>query len=183
MDALLKVSDLIDRFNAALGRLTAWLTLAMVLVGAGNAVLRYVSRFAGVNLSSNASLELQWYLFSALFLLAAADTLRKDAHVRVDVLYGRLSERARAGIDVAGTLLFLLPFCAFAVWVSFPTVVESWRVMEQSPDPGGLPRYPIKTLLLVCFYLLIAQGISQLIKKTAVLIGHVTEADISGGEA
>ena len=182
MEALLKLSDLVDRFNAALGRLTGWLTLAMVLVGAGNAVLRYVSRSVGANLSSNASLELQWYLFSALFLLAAADTLRKDAHVRVDVLYGRLSARSRAAIDIAGTLLFLLPFCAFAVWVTWPSVMESWRVMEQSPDPGGLPRYPIKSLLLVCFYLLIAQGFSQLIKKVAILTGHARPHE-PGGEA
>ena len=183
MQGLLGISRAIDRLNGWLGRSVAWLSLAMVLVTAFNAVARYLGRFIGRDLSSNTYNELQWYLFSAVFLLAAADALRRDAHVRVDVFYGRLSERGRAAVDVAGTLLFLLPFCCFAVWVSFPSVAESWRVLEQSPDPGGLPRYPVKSLLLACYYLLIAQGVSQLIKNVAVLTGHRTSGDGASGEA
>ncbi|NOY27153.1 MAG: TRAP transporter small permease subunit [Oligoflexia bacterium] len=167
------LSKLIDRVNGGLGRAVSWLSLVMVFVGAGNALLRYCGRFVGHNLSSNAALEAQWYLFSAMFLLAAAWTLQQDRHVRVDVLYGRLSPRGRAWIDVLGTCLFLLPFCIFAVWVSFPSVAESWRLLEQSPDPGGLPRYPVKTLLLVALWTLIAQGISQLIKHGLVALALV----------
>lgn len=165
MTALLRLSALIDRATAALGRAVSWLSLAMVLVGAGNAVLRYLGRYAGTNLTSNALVELQWYLFSALFMLAAAHALQVDAHVRVDVLYGRLSPRGKAAIDLAGTLLFLLPFCGFALWVSWPSVAASWKVWEQSIDPGGLPRYPVKSLIIVSFVLLLVQGVSELIKK------------------
>ena len=106
----------------ALGGAVAWLSLAMVVVGAANAVARYVGRYVGFNLSSNAYLELQWYMFSALFLLGAVSTLTCDAHVRVDVIYGRLSSRARHWIDAVGTAVFLLPFCAFGLWVSWPAV-------------------------------------------------------------
>jgi len=163
--SLLQVSALIDRLNAAVGRGVSWLVLLMVLVGAFNAVARYGGRFIGVNLSSNGWLELQWYLFSLVFLLAAADTLRRDGHVRVDVLFGKLSKRKQAWIDIAGTVLFLLPFCAFGLWASWPTVHASWHVLEMSPDPGGLPRYPIKSALLAAFVLLGLQGLSELVKR------------------
>ena len=172
MSALLRFSARIDALNARIGRWVAWLSLVMVCVGAWNAVARYGGRFVGANLSSNAYLELQWYLFSVLFLLAAASTLREDRHVRVDVLYGRLGDRAKAWIDLVGTLLFLLPFCAFVLWVTWPAVTESWRVREISPDPGGLPRYPIKSAILVCFILLGLQGISQAIKHAARVFGR-----------
>ncbi|MCB9760503.1 MAG: TRAP transporter small permease subunit [Alphaproteobacteria bacterium] len=171
MRALLTLSRWIDRLNGALGRLVAWLTLVMVLVGAGNAILRYLSRFAGQNLTSNASIELQWYLFSAVFLLGTAATLRDDAHVRVDVLYGRLSPRGKAWLNLVGALVFLLPFCGFALWVSWPSVAASWAVWEGSPDPGGLPRYPVKSLILVSFWLLIFQGVSEAIKSANLLWG------------
>ena len=128
--------------NLALGRLVAWLALLMITIGAYNAVARYLGRFIGFNLSSNAYLELQQYLFSALFLLAAAAVLCKDEHVRVDVLYGRLSSRGRSWIDLVGTLLFLIPFCTFALATAWPAVSNSWAIVENSPDPGGLPRYP-----------------------------------------
>lgn len=168
---LLAIPRAIDAVTVRLGKAVSWLALLMVLIGAGNAVLRYSGRFVGQNLSSNAFLEAQWYLFSALFLLAAAWTLQQDRHVRVDVLYGRLSPRGKAAIDLAGTILFLLPFCIFATWVSFPSVAESWRLRELSPDPGGLPRYPVKSLLLVALWLLIAQGVSQLCKHLAQVLG------------
>lgn len=167
----------IDRLSDRLGRGVSWLVLVMVLVAAGNAVARYVGRFIGVNLSSNAYLELQWYLFSLVFLLAASYALRHGVHVRVDVLYGRLGDKGRAWIDLMGGLFLLLPFCALALWVTWPSVYNSWKVLEGSPDPGGLPRYPIKTVLLVAFALLALQGISEVIKSLAVLRGdRVDEA-------
>lgn len=171
MPHLLRLSNVIDRVNGALGRLVSWLALAMVLIGAGNAILRYLGRFARQNLTSNAALEAQWYLFAALFMLGAAATLKQDGHVRVDVMYGRVSPRVKAWIDIVGTVVFLIPFCTFALWVSWPSVAASWEVMEQSPDPGGLPRYPVKSLIIVSFWLLIFQGISELIKRIAFLRG------------
>ena len=158
------------------------LVLCMVLIGAFNAVARYSGRYIGVNLSSNAFLELQWYLFSLVFLLGAADALRRDAHVRVDVMYGRLSERRKAAIDLAGTLVFLLPFCVFGMVVSWPTVADSWRLFEQSPDPGGLPRYPIKTAILLGFGLLFLQGISEAIKRIDILRSPEDPSPVSDGE-
>jgi TRAP-type mannitol/chloroaromatic compound transport system permease small subunit len=166
-----RISDAIDALAERLGGLVGWLTLGMVLVGAFNAVARYLGKFIGMNLSSNAYIEAQWYLFSAVFLLGAAHTLQRDQHVRVDVLYGRLSKRGKAWLDSAGTVLFLIPFCIFGLVISFPAVRNSWAVLEVSPDPGGLPRYPIKTLMLVCFGLLLLQAISELIKRVRTLRG------------
>jgi TRAP-type mannitol/chloroaromatic compound transport system permease small subunit len=162
---MLRVARAIDGLSGVIGRSASWLALVMVLVGAFNAVARYLGRFLGVHLSSNAYIELQWYLFSVLFLLGAAYALREDAHVRVDVLYGRLPVRARGAINIAGTLLLLIPFAAFVLWVSVPVVRASWRVREMSPDPGGLPRYPLKALILLCFALLLLQAVSELIKE------------------
>lgn len=171
MNLLLRVSRLIDRLNDALGRGVSWLALAMVLLGAFNAVARWLGRFVGRDLSSNAYLEGQWYLFSLLFLLGAAWVLREDRHVRVDVLYGRLSERGKAWVDLAGGLIFLLPFCAFALVVSFPSVANSVAILEVSADPGGLPRWPLKAMLLVSFGLLALQGSSEIVKRVAFLRG------------
>jgi TRAP-type mannitol/chloroaromatic compound transport system permease small subunit len=158
-----------DALSDKLGQLVGWLTLAMVLLGAFNAVARYTGKFTGVNLSSNAYIELQWYLFSLIFLLGAAHTLQRDQHVRVDVLYGLLSKRAQARIDLAGGLFFLVPFCVFGLIMCWPTVRNSWSVWEVSPDPGGLPRYPLKTAMLLCFGLLLLQGFSELIKHIRTL--------------
>ncbi len=171
MEPWLKISRALDRLTEWIGLGVGWLTLAMVLIGAYNAVVRYLGRFFGWNLSSNAYLELQWYFFSLVFLLGAAYTLRRGAHVRVDVFYGRLSERGKAWINLLGTALFLLPFCGFCLWVSWPSVRNSWSIGEVSPDPGGLPRYPIKAAILVAFVLLIVQGISEIIKQVAVIRG------------
>jgi TRAP-type mannitol/chloroaromatic compound transport system permease small subunit len=162
-----RVSRRIDAFHRRLGGLVTWLTLAMVLIGAFNAIGRYLGRSVGANLSSNAWIELQWYLFSLVFLLGAAHALEQGAHVRVDVLYGRLPARARHWIDLLGSLLFLLPFTVFGLWVSWPAVRNSWSVREVSPDPGGLPRYPIKAVILLAFLLLMLQGISEAIKAAA----------------
>lgn len=161
----------IDGINDRLGAVLRWLALVMVLVGAYNAVARYASRYAGAQLSSNALNELQWYLFSAIFLLGAAYGLRHDVHVRVDVLYGRLSRKGRAWIDLLGGVLFLLPFSVLMLWVSYPAVRNSWMVRETSPDPGGLSRWPIKALILVSFGLLALQGLAQITRDVAILRG------------
>ncbi len=176
----LLLSRAIDRINEVIGRFVGWLTLAMVLIGAYNAVVRYLGGYLGRNLSSNAYLELQWYLFSLVFLFGASYTVKRNAHVRVDLVYGRLGERGRAWIDLVGTLVLMLPFTIFALWVSWPSVRNSWAVREVSPDPGGLARYPIKSVILLAFGLLILQGLSQAIRQVAVLFG--TEKGHEAGE-
>jgi TRAP-type mannitol/chloroaromatic compound transport system permease small subunit len=183
MKRLLGLSAAIDRVNDAIGRWVRWLTLGMVLIASANAVFRYLGRFTGVNLSSNAYLELQWYLFSLVFLLAASYALRQGAHVRVDVLYGRLTKKGKAWIDLAGGVLFLVPFCLLMIWVSWPWFMNSWDVMEVSPDPGGLPRWPLKVVIPLTFLLLILQGLSEIIKSAATLLGaqDVQQEDPNGG--
>jgi len=171
MRFLLRLSGAIDSLNDRLGKGGGWLTLGMVLIGAFNTMARYSDRYTGGQLSSNAYLEMQWYLFTLVFLLGSSYAFRRDAHVRVDVLYGRLSERGRAWIDLVGTLVLLLPFCLFSLWASWPSVRNAWAVREVSSDPGGLARYPIKSVVLVAFALLILQGCSQIIKQLAVLLG------------
>lgn len=194
-----RLANGIDNFNERLGRILFWLTLVMVLVSSYNAIVRYLVQFASlepttpdsfgttlisygqealraigqmaVALNSNGFLELQWYLFSVVFLLGAAYTLKHNAHVRVDVLYSRLSVKGKAWINLLGTILFLLPFCLLMLWVSWPSVENSWAVREMSPDPGGLPRYPIRTLIPVAFALLLLQGTAMLIRQVAILRG------------
>lgn len=180
MPALLRLARAIDRLTARIGRATGWLLLAMVVGGALAALLRYLARGLGLDLPLNAFAETQWYLFSAVFLLGAAWALAEDAHVRVDVLYARRSEKGRAWIDLLGTVLFLLPFCALMLWATTPAVAASWAVREGSPDPGGLPRYPVKALVPAAFVLLFLQGISQAVKAVAVLRG-VEAAPLGGG--
>ena len=169
MRALRRISAAIDRLNDRIGSFIQWLTLVMVVIGAFNAIARYVSRYTGVSLSSNAYLELQWYLFSLIFLMGAAYGLNHDYHVRVDVVYARLGRRARAWIDLIGSALLLAPFAFVMFWISWGPVVNSWAVLEVSPDPGGLPRYPIKTVILVSFFLLLLQAMSQIVKNAAIL--------------
>jgi TRAP-type mannitol/chloroaromatic compound transport system permease small subunit len=171
MSVLGRISDIIDGFSERLGSLVGWLSLLMILVGAFNAVARYVGKSTGTNLSSNAYIETQWYLFSMIFLLGAAHTLQRDQHVRVDVLFERLSAQGRAKLDLAGTILFLIPFCVFGLVTSWPTVRNSWAVSEVSPDPGGLARYPIKAVILACFGLLLLQSISEIIKRVRIIQG------------
>lgn len=176
MNSWLRVARTIDRMNSWIGRGCAWLAVIMVAIGAYNAIVRYLSRYTGVGLSSNAYIELQWYLFSVLFLLGAAHTLERGGHVRVDVIYAKFSAKARAWIDLVGTILFLIPFTLMAIVVSWPSVRNSWKVLEVSPDPGGLPRYPVKTVILLGFALLLIQGTSQSIKVIARLRGVDTPA-------
>lgn len=185
MNRLLKLADLIDGLNRAIGRLMYLLVLIMVLVGVYNATVRYFGSYIGANLSSNAYLELQWYLFGTVFMLGAAYTLQKNAHVRVDVMFSRLSPKARAWIDLIGTLVFLMPFCALVFWISLPWVESSWRIHEMSSNPEGLARYPIKTVVPLAFILLLLQGASQVIKALAVIRGRrseVYESDVGADE-
>ena len=155
----------VDRITDVVGRGVAWLAVIMTLIGAYNAIVRYLGRFFGWNLSSNLYLELQWYLFSVIFLLGAAYALKEDSHVRVDILFQKMDRRAQARTNVLGSIFLLLPFSLFTLWVSWPSVRNSFAVREASPDPGGLARYPLKALILVCFALLLLQGLSELIKE------------------
>ena len=174
MRFLLWLARTIDRANERIGRFVGWLTLLMVLIGTYNTVARYLGGYLDRKLSSNSYIELQWYLFSLIFLLGASYTLQRNAHVRVDVFFGRLSERGRAWVDLFGTFLLLLPFTVFALWVSWPPVRNSWKVREVSPDPDGLLRYPIKAVILVAFALLALQGIAHLLRQVAILRGLET---------
>ena len=173
MQRWLRLASGIDRLNEKVGRAIYWLTLAMVLIGSFNAIVRYLDRYTGLSLSSNTYIELQWYLFSLVFLLGAAYTFKHNAHVRVDVFYGRLSARGKAWINLLGTVLFLIPFCVLMLWAAWPAVRESWSLLEVSPDPGGLPRYPIKTVIPIAFLLLMVQGGAILIRQIAILRGHL----------
>jgi TRAP-type mannitol/chloroaromatic compound transport system permease small subunit len=171
MERWLRWARRIDRVSDWSGRALYWLTLGMVGVGAFNAIARYLDRYTGLGLSSNMWIELQWYLFSLVFLLGAAYTLKYDDHVRVDVLYGQLSRKGKAWINLLGTALFLLPFCAVVLWMSIPFVSNSWAILEASPDPGGLPRYPIKTVIPLALLFVMMQGVSLMIREVAVLRG------------
>ena len=144
----------------------------MVVIGGYNTIVRYMDRSIGMSLSSNMYLELQWYLFSLVFLLGSAYALRHDEHVRVDILYSRLGPKGKAWINLSGTVLFLVPFCVMMLWVSWPAVINSWAVMEVSPDPGGLPRYPLKTAIPMAFVMILVQGVSMFIRNLAVILGH-----------
>jgi len=168
VEALLKFSSIIDRVNERIGRAASWLTLLAVLVCSVNATVRYT-----LNMSSNAWLELQWYLNSGMFLLVAAYALKINAHVRIDVIAGKLSPRAQAWIDIVGGLFFLLPVCVIIAWYSWPALVSSWSINEMSSDHGGLIRWPMRLLIPVAFILLSLQGLSEVIKRIAFLAGLI----------
>ncbi|OQX04986.1 MAG: C4-dicarboxylate ABC transporter [Desulfobulbaceae bacterium A2] len=155
-----RIAQAIDWLNERVGRITIWLVLLSVLISSGNALSRYL-----FNYSTNGMLEIQWYLFSMIFLLCAGYTLKHDGHVRIDVIYGRLSKRGKAVINILGGLLFLLPVCVIITKMSWATFMTSLRINEGSPDIGGLLRWPIKLLIPVGFFLLGLQGISQIIKE------------------
>lgn len=174
---LLRISRAIDRFNEIIGRFALWLVLLMVAIGVWNVIGRYLGKAIGQNLTSNLFIESQWYIFDLVFLLGAAYTLKHDEHVRVDVFYSNWSRKRKALADFLGTLFFLIPFCGLVIYFSWSAIVESWITREVSPDPGGLIRYPIKTMIIVSFGLLIVQGISELIKNWAIYRGHLQERD------
>jgi TRAP-type mannitol/chloroaromatic compound transport system permease small subunit len=169
MNALLALSRAIDTLNERTGRLVLWLVLAATLVSAANAGMRY-----SFGMASNAWLELQWYLFAAIFLLAAGYTLKHNSHVRIDILYGRLSERGRAWIDILGALFFLLPFSLLLVWFSWPGFADALQHGEMSSDAGGLLRWPVRLMIPLGFALLALQGVSEIIKRVAFLRGHAS---------
>ncbi len=170
MNALLALSRAIDAFSTRIGRLLAWLVLAMVLISAANATVRKLFDY-----SSNAYLEVQWYLFSAVFLLGAGYTLLKNEHVRIDIISSRLSARGRNWIDVIGIVFFLFPMCGLIAWLSWPLLVESWNRNEVSTNAGGLIIWPARALVPAGFALLILQGISELIKRVAFLMGLIPD--------
>jgi TRAP-type mannitol/chloroaromatic compound transport system permease small subunit len=167
---LLVLSRGIDHVTNLIGRAVSWLVLVVVLVSAGNAVFR-----KAFNMSSNGWLEIQWYLFGAIFMLAAAWALQKNDHIRVDIVSGMLSRRTRDWIDFLGHIFMLLPFTVLMVWLLIPYVQMSFNSGEHSPNAGGLILWPAKALLLAGFILLIAQGISELIKRAAILFCGVED--------
>jgi len=170
MPALLAISRGIDRFNEVIGKSVAWLILVAVLVSAGNAVIRKT-----FNMSSNAWLELQWYLFGAAFMLGAAYTLRQNEHVRVDVFYATRSRATQHWIDLFGHVAFLLPFVVLMAWLLWPYTVQAYMNGDISSNAGGLIIWPARALLLAGFILLIFQALSEIIKKIAVIAGLIQD--------
>lgn len=170
MRALIGLSRAIDRVTAFIGRGVSWLVLVAVLVSAGNAIIR-----KAFDISSNAWLELQWYLFGAVFMLAAAYTLQRNEHIRIDIISARLSKRTRDVIDLVCHLLFLVPFVYLMAYLSWPFFLRSFQSGEGSQNAGGLIVWPAKSLVLAGFLLLAAQAISEIIKRVAVLRGLVED--------
>ena len=168
MNPLLSLSRAIDLVSERLGRLAAWGVLLSCLVSAGNATIRYV-----LNASSNAWLELQWYLFAVTVMLGAAHVLKVNEHVRVDVLYGGRSGTTKAVIDLLGMLFFVLPVCLLMVWLSWPWFVDSYVHHELSSNAGGLLRWPVKLLVPLGFGMLALQVVSEVIKRVAFLTGRI----------
>lgn len=168
MTVFLKFSRGVDALNEWIARWVIWLVLLVTLISAGNAIVRKV-----FNTSSNSLLEIQWYLFSAIFLLCAGYTLLRNAHVRIDVITSRLGPRAVAWVDIFGTVLFLLPAALMITWFSWGVFVEAWHSGEVSGNQGGLIFWPARLLVPVGFALLILQGLSELIKRIGFLTGYL----------
>lgn len=166
MNFLLQFSRLVDGLSERVGRAMIWLVLIVVVVSACNAVMRY-----SIDWSSNSLLEIQWYLFSAIFLLSAGYVLLNNEHIRIDIIAGRLSARAQNWIDVFGILVFMLPMVMLLTYLSWPVFTLAWSSSEMSPNPGGLIRWPVRLLMPVGFLLLTLQGLSELIKRIAFLTG------------
>lgn len=184
----------VEKVSDFFGKITWHCTLLMVIAGAYNAVVRSLAGWAHIDPSSastvknvlhwigevarqgssNTFIELQWYFFSLIFLMGSVHALKADAHVRVDIFYNRLSRDAKAWINIIGTLIFLLPFCALMIGTSWPAVTDSWARWEGSPDPGGLPRYPLLTVIPLAFILLMVQGMAFTAREALHLL-HATE--------
>jgi len=171
MSVLLRFSRAVDWVNAQFAIVANWLVLWACLISAGNAASRYL-----FSESSNGWLEIQWYMFAGMVLLGAPYTLKMNEHVRVDLFYGMMSERARIIIDIVGGLLFLLPICLILTYYTWPWFVASWLGNEGSSNAGGLLRWPVKLLLPVGFALMVLQGVSEIIKRIAAL-EHVIDAE------
>jgi TRAP-type mannitol/chloroaromatic compound transport system permease small subunit len=176
MTGLLSLSSWIDRLNTLIGRLTMWLILATTLISAGNAIVR-----KAFDMSSNGLLEIQWYLFAAVFMLGAGYGFLKNSHVRIDFISSRLTDRTRNWIDVGGILFVLFPLCFLLISLSWPAFTNAFNNGEMSQNAGGLIRWPVYILVPVGFGLLMLQGISELIKRIAFLRGVI--ADPIGGDA
>ena len=170
MNALLALSRTIDRLSERIGLTVSWLVLAAVLISAANAIVR-----KAFNVSSNSFLEIQWYLFSVVFLFCAGYTLLRNQHVRIDVIAGRLSPQAQAWIDILGTLFFLLPMALTIMWLSWPVFVQAYQRHEVSTNAGGLVIWPARLLVPIGFFLLVMQGVSELIKRVAFLKGLIPD--------
>jgi TRAP-type mannitol/chloroaromatic compound transport system permease small subunit len=170
MNMLLSISRGIDALNEKVGRSVMWLVLACVLVSSLNAMSRY-----SLNISSNAWLELQWYLFSMVFLLCSGYTLLHNEHIRIDVISSRFSRRTQTWIDVFGTVVFLLPVAVYMMWSSWPLFMNAWNSGEMSANAGGLIRWPARLMIPVGFLLLTIQALSELIKRVAFLQGLIPD--------
>ncbi len=166
LDPLLKFSAVVDWVNEKIGKICDWLILIACIVSGGNAMVRYA-----YDTSSNAWLEIQWYMFAVIVMFGASYTLKKNEHVRVDICYMMLNDRQQTWVDILGTIFFLLPACVLLSWLSWPFFMQSFNVLEHSSNAGGLLRWPIKLVLPVGFALVALQGISELIKRVAVLQG------------
>ena len=170
MSSLLSVSRIIDWLSERIGHTFYWLVLVTVLISAANAVVR-----KAFNVSSNSFLEIQWYLFSAIFLFLAGYTLMRNDHVRIDVVAGRLSKRAQTWIDIVGTVFFLFPMAGLLMWLSWPVFVDAYQRHEISTNAGGLVIWPARLLVPIGFLLLLIQGVSELIKRVAFLRGLIPD--------
>ena len=170
MNGLLALSRGIDRVNTVIGRNVSWLILLAIFVSAINAVIR-----KAFSISSNAWLELQWYLYGGAFLLAAAYTLLENEHIRIDIVFGAWSRRVQHWIELLGHIFFLMPFVLLTLWLTWPWLARSYRTGEMSMNAGGLILWPAKALLFAGFVLLLLQGISEIIKKIAVMRGLIDD--------
>lgn len=180
MDILLKISKIIDNISERAGTISTALVLITVAVGFYNVVARYIGRYIGIQLSSNFFIELQWYLYSLTFFFGFTYLLKNDGNVRVDFIYSNWPIKRKAWLNLVGHILFLLPLCLIGIYATINPVMSSWGRLpngdwgtwEVSPDPGGLPRAPIKSMIIVAFMLLLFQTFSELIKLAAILKGH-----------
>lgn len=171
MHMFLALSRAIDRINESIGKAVGWLILISIFVSAGNATIRKIAPAY----SSNAWLELQWYLYGAAFMMAAAYTLKQNEHIRIDIVYGMWSRKAQHRIDLFGHVFFLLPFVTLMVWLLIPYVTRSFNSGEYSSNSGGLILWPAKALLLIGFAQLVAQALSEIVKKIAVMRGLIED--------
>jgi TRAP-type mannitol/chloroaromatic compound transport system permease small subunit len=178
MQVLLRLSGLVDALTERVGQAARWLILLTALISAGNATARYA-----FNASSNAWLEVQWYLFAAVFLLCAGYALKHNQHVRIDVVASRLSRRTQAWIEILGTVLFLLPMALLILWLSWPVFVDSWRSGEVSTNANGLVLWPARLLVPAGFALLVLQGLAELVKRIAFLRGLIPDPGERGDGA
>ena len=175
MQLLHTIRRSIETVTTGVGRAVSWLAVLLIVVGTLNTVLRYLGGWLSVSLTSNAMGDIQWMIYSAMFLLGAGWTLREDAHVRVDILYERWSPRGQALVNLLGTLGLLLPFCGFALWVSWDYVLDSIRGLETTADAGQLPVWPAKLLILLGFSMLALQALAVILRSVATLAGSPPE--------